>query len=121
MFKNYLTLAWRNLKKHKFYTLVNMLGLALGLTAFIYIFMYVEDELSYDKYHPFAERTYRVDADGLLGDQVISTAQAGAPIGPTMKADFPEVEAFCRFRFSSDLHCLYRPGRLVYVYCPAAK
>jgi putative ABC transport system permease protein len=98
MFKNYLTLAWRNLKKHKFYTLVNMLGLALGLTAFIYIFMYVEDELSYDKYHPFAERTYRVDADGLLGDQVISTAQAGAPIGPTMKADFPEVEAFCRFR-----------------------
>ena len=72
MIRNYITLAWRNLRKHKFYTLVNMLGLALGLTAFIYIFLYVEDEISYDKYHPLVERIYRVDSDGRLGDQIIS-------------------------------------------------
>jgi len=98
MFKNHLILAWRNLRKYKFYTLVNIMGLALGLTAFIYIFMYVEHELSYDQDHPFAEQTYRVDSYGRLGDQTINSAQMSAPLGPTLQADFPEVLSFCRFR-----------------------
>jgi putative ABC transport system permease protein len=98
MFRNHLILAWRNLKKYKFYTLVNVLGLTLGLTAFIYIFLYVDNEISYDQQHPFSERTFRVDAAGRLGDQTILTAQTGSPVGPTLQADFPEVSAFCRFR-----------------------
>ena len=98
MLRNHLTIAWRNLTKYKFYSFINIAGLAFGLAAFLFILLYVKDELSYDDQHPFADRTYRVDGDGRLGDQVISTAQGGAPVGPTMKADFPEVETFCRFR-----------------------
>jgi len=60
--------------------------------------MYVDNEISYDQHHPFAERTFRVDADGRLGDQTISTTQSGSLVGPTLKADFPEVSSFCRFR-----------------------
>lgn len=98
MLLNHLTIAWRNLRKHKFYSLINIMGLALGLTAFIFIYLFVRHEISYDKYHPAADRTFRVDAYGRLGDQTISTAQTGAPVGPTMKTDFPEVETFMRFR-----------------------
>ncbi len=98
MLRNHLTIAWRNLRKYPFYSVINVLGLALGLAAFLFIFLFVRHELSYDQYHPQAEWIYRVDADGQLGEQILTTAESGAPVGPTMQTDFPEVAAFCRFR-----------------------
>lgn len=98
MLSNHLTVAWRNLRKYPFYSLINILGLALGLTAFLFIFLFVRHEISYDQYHPQAETLFRVDADGRLGEQIISSANTGAPVAPTMQQDFPEVAAFCRFR-----------------------
>ena len=98
MLRNHLTVAWRNLRKYPFYSIINISGLALGLTAFLFIFLFVRHELSYDQYHPQAELIYRVNADGRLGEQILSSAETGAPVGPTMQADFPEVAAFCRFR-----------------------
>jgi putative ABC transport system permease protein len=98
MIRNYLKIAWRNLTKDKLYSLINISGLAIGLAAFLFIVLYVVDEISYDSYHPYSERTYRVDVDAKLGDQVVNTAENGAPVGPTMQADFPEVKSFCRFR-----------------------
>ena len=98
MLRNHLTIAWRNLTKYKFYSFINIAGLAFGLAAFLFLLLYVNDELSYDQHHPHAQQTYRVDGDGRIGDQVISTGQSGAPVGPTMKTDFPEVETYCRFR-----------------------
>lgn len=98
MLKNHLRVAWRNLRKYPFYSLINILGLALGLTAFMFIFLFVRHEISYDQYHPQAQQLYRVDVSGRLGDQGIVSANTGAPVGPTMQEDFPEVAAFCRFR-----------------------
>ncbi len=98
MLKNHLAIAWRNLTKYKFYSTINIAGLAFGLAAFLFILLYVNDELSYDQYHPFADQTYRVDGNGKIGDQVIQTGHSGAPVGPTMKIDFPEVETYCRLR-----------------------
>src|SRR5436190_1990626 len=69
MFRNYLLIASRNFKKQKFFTLLNMFGLALGLASAILIFLYVSDELRYDDMHPYYKNTYRIgttwtNADG---------------------------------------------------------
>src|SRR5690242_9095741 len=60
MFRNYLLIAFRNFKKQKLFTLLNMFGLALGLASAILIFLYVSDELRYDDMHPYYKNTYRV-------------------------------------------------------------
>ena len=60
MIRNYLTIAWRNLVKHKLFSLINVLGLAIGIAVCMIIFVYVQHELSYDQYHSKAARIARV-------------------------------------------------------------
>lgn len=98
MLRNYLTVAFRNLWKHKFYSFINILGLALGLACFLFIFLFIRDELSYDQYHEKADRIYRVNFDGHAFDQDLNFAVVGAPLGPTVLEAYPEVEQQCRFR-----------------------
>lgn len=98
MLRNYLTVALRNLWKHKFYSLINILGLALGLACFLFIFLFIRDELSYDTYHEKVDRTYRVNFDGHAFEQDLNFAVVGAPLGPTVLETYPEVEQQCRFR-----------------------
>ena len=59
MLRNYLTIAIRNLRKYKFYSAINILGLSIGIAAFLFILLYVQDELSYDRYHENAEQIIR--------------------------------------------------------------
>ena len=98
MWKNYLNTSIRNLWKHKYYTLINVLGLALGLACFLFILAYVKDELSYDRYHEKADRVYRVDFEGTVFGQEFELPEVGDPFGPTVLADFPEVEQQVRLR-----------------------
>ncbi len=98
MLKNYLNVALRNLFKHKFYSLINILGLSIGLTCFLMISLYVVDELSYDTFHSDADRIYRMDFTGNINGSEFITALASAPAGPTMQVEFPEVEAATRLR-----------------------
>ena len=56
MLKNYITIAWRNLRKHSFYSLINIVGLAIGVSASLVISLFVLDELSYDSYNEKADR-----------------------------------------------------------------
>ncbi|MEQ8904590.1 ABC transporter permease [Ekhidna sp.] len=98
MIKNYLNVALRNLFKHKFYSLINILGLSIGLTCFLMISLYVVDELSYDNFHSDADRIYRMDFTGNINGSEFITALASAPAGPTMPLEFPEVEAATRLR-----------------------
>ena len=77
MFRNYLLIAFRNFKRQKLFTLLNMFGLALGLASAILIFLYVSDELSYDRMHPAYKNTYRVGStfknpDGQSFDNTVS-------------------------------------------------
>lgn len=98
MLRNYIRIAFRNLLKYKFYSLINILGLAIGLTCFLFILVYVKDELSYDRYHDKSEQIYRIHFQGSMSGQEIVTPNAGAPFGPFMVANFPEVENQLRFR-----------------------
>ena len=63
MIKNYLKVSMRNLLKHKGYAFINILGLAVGIAASVLIFLYVTNEMSYDKFHEKADRAYRIAAD----------------------------------------------------------
>ncbi len=98
MLKNYLKIAFRNLLKHKAHSAINVIGLAIGMACCMLILFYVQDELSYDRYHKNAEHIYRV-VEIVKSDNVgEESASNPFPLGPTLVQDFPEmVEHSVRF------------------------
>ena len=96
MFRNYLKVATRNLVKHKFYAIINVLGLAIGMICCLLIFLYVQHELSYDSFHTKADRIYRVVTDIKTPTETLTIAGTSAPMAAYMKQDFPEVEDMVR-------------------------
>lgn len=96
MFKNYLKVATRNLTKHRFYSIINVLGLAIGMTCCLLIFLYVKHELSYDRFHTKADRIYRVVTDIKTPTETMNIGVTSAPMPAYMKTDFPEVEDMVR-------------------------
>jgi putative ABC transport system permease protein len=103
MLKNYLTIALRMLRRHWTFSLINILGLSVGMTAFFLIFQYVRFETSYDRFHSKADRIYRVVADVITPTETGHQGQATAPIAINMKKDFPEVEDAVRISTDSYL------------------
>lgn len=101
MFSNYIKSAWRNLVKHKTFSLINIVGLAIGLSCFLLIAAYVLHELSYDKFNEKADRIYRVDAVIRFGGTDMNLGVSSDPMGPTLKKDYPEVEQYVRLYASS--------------------
>jgi len=101
MIKNYLKIAWRNLVRNKTFSLINIVGLAIGLACFIMIALYVADELSYDRHNEKVDRIYRVNSDIVFGGNKLHLAVACDPMGATLKKDYPQVEEFVRFYTSN--------------------
>jgi len=97
MFRNFLIIALRNFRRNKFFTLINILGLALGMAVTLLIMEYVVQELSYDRFHNNKESIYRVIVKGEKEGAIESTAYITAAVAPSMKEAFPEVEQFVRF------------------------
>ena len=94
MFGNYLKVALRNLLKHKIYSLINILGLAVGLAASILIFLFVFDELSFDRFHEKADRIYRITADwSNKGDSRIHQLGTPSILARTIRQSYPQTEA----------------------------
>ena len=98
MLHNYLSVALRNLRRHPAYSLINIAGLAIGMATCILILLYIQDELGYDRYHPHAERVYRIVDDIESGGQTNQTAGTPTGWGPALKRDFPEIELLVRMR-----------------------
>lgn len=98
MFKNYIKTAFRSLKKNKGFTIINVLGLALGLCVCMLIVFYVIDELGYDKYNTKLDRIYRVNNDIKFAGSEKSYAEAPAPLAAAFITNFPEIEKVVRFR-----------------------
>jgi len=98
MFKNYLKIAVRSLFKHKVFSLINILGLAVGLAASVLIFLYVRDETGYDRYHEKADRIYRIQADwSNKGDSKIHQLGTPSVLARTLRDHYPQVEAVSQF------------------------
>lgn len=95
MLKNYIKIALRNIKKQKVNSFINISGLAVGLAAVILLLLYIQYEISYDRFHEKADRIYRVAIEEKESRRLgIATP---APLAPLMRADFPEVEDAVRF------------------------
>ncbi|MEQ9440334.1 MAG: ABC transporter permease [Cyclobacteriaceae bacterium] len=96
MLKNYLAIAFRHLSKRKFYTAINILGLAIGLAAGLLITLYVLDELSYDRFHKQADRIYRVATQTNFNGSTSAAASTNYHIGEVIDDEIPEIEATLR-------------------------
>ena len=97
MFKNLLLIAVRNFKKDKWYSLLNVLGLTIGITFSLFLIFYVADELAYDRYHKKADRIFRINTYIQERDKNTDWVLTQLPLGPTLKQDYPEVEEAVRF------------------------
>ena len=98
MLKNYFKIALRNLKKHKAYSLINVAGLAIGLACFTLIILFVQDELSYDRYHPHADRLYRIAIEIEASEGATRNAQSPPVWTTALLESYPEVEKAVRFK-----------------------
>src|SRR5450432_1108758 len=98
MIKNLLLIALRNFRKDKWYSLLNILGLTLGITFSLFLIFYIKDELSYDRYHEKADRIYRIVSYIQERDKKTDWTLTQLPLAATLKKDFPEVEQSARFQ-----------------------
>src|ERR1700748_3369166 len=98
MLRNYLKTALRNLWKNKGFSLLNIVGLAIGLATCLLILVYVMDELSYDHYNVNADRIYRFEDDVKFNGTHFVMASSPGPAMDALKRDYPEVEQVTRFR-----------------------
>jgi len=96
MIKNYFKTTFRNLWKNKTYSLINIIGLAVGTLCCLYILLYVEEQYSYDKHYKDAKDIYRVNTTLQLPGDKHNNATSSPPIAPAMKNDFGEVLQFTR-------------------------
>ncbi|MDY0025624.1 MAG: ABC transporter permease, partial [Lentimicrobium sp.] len=102
MISNYLRSALRNFRRNKIYAVINILGLSLGLTSTIFILLYINDELGYDKHFPLHKRLYRLEGDFNINNKHDRFAVSALPMGPALQLEMPEVEAFCRFNLNEN-------------------
>ncbi len=91
MLKNYLLITLRNLNKYKGYSFINIFGLAVAVAVCLLILLYVQDELSYDKFNSKFNRIYRVHLEGSFNNKEIFTANSCSPLAMALKDEIPEV------------------------------
>jgi putative ABC transport system permease protein len=101
MFRSFLIISIRNLKRQKGFSIINLAGLTLGLTVGFIILLYVFTETSYDNFHPNSERLYRVAIKGNLGDKPLNVAVTPGALGVSLKSQLPEIETFAMFEHVS--------------------
>lgn len=98
MVKNYFKMALRNLKKQKVYSFINIAGLGLGTACCLFLLLFVQDELSYDRFNEKADRIYRVAGSFRFGGNDFELATVCAPLANVVIDEFPEVLDAVRFR-----------------------
>ncbi len=113
MFKNYFKVALRNMQRNKVNSFINIAGLAIAMACVILIVMYVQDEVSYDKFFKDADHIFQVNMTTMDNGVESTTGGNTAPaVGPALKSLYPEVESYAR---------IYRPGDVLVRYDEDAK
>jgi len=92
MFKNYFKIAWRNLFRNKGFSLTNLLGLTIGITCTILIFLWVRDELAYNKFHANYDSIYKIKANRDFNNQVFTDDNMVLPLAKTLKEKLPQIK-----------------------------
>ncbi len=98
MIRNFLKIAFRSIVNDKFYSLINITGLAIGIACSLLIALYVVDELSFDKFHADADRIFRIDQTNIWSGNTEQIGVTGPPVAEAVRAEVPEVEHSTRIR-----------------------
>ncbi len=98
MLKNYFTTAFRNIFRNSQTSFINIAGLGLAMACCMLIYLYISDEIRYDRYHSKSDRIYRITRDFISQDGItnLRLANVAPPIGPLIKSDYGEVEVMAR-------------------------
>jgi putative ABC transport system permease protein len=114
MLRNYIKIALRNIKRQKGYSFINIFGLALGMACSVLIFLWVQDEMGYDRFHEKADRIFRVEFDQKYSTGLFHVGVTCDPLGPAVKEEVPEVTEAARVVRLGSL--LFRQGdKMMYV------
>ncbi len=101
MLKNFILVSWRNILKQRLYSIINLVGLTVGITCFLSIYLYLDDELSYDRFHKEYEKIYRLSYERKNDDGSVEVmGTSGSNWGPRFEERIPEVEAQLRLTHS---------------------
>lgn len=110
MLQNYLKIALRNLVRHRLNSFIYVGGLAIALGCVLFIGIYIDDERSFDRFLPDADRIYRVNIDGKMGPEEFLTGNTPPPVGKALQDNFPEVADYTRLYLCSPENVSYTDG-----------
>jgi len=99
MFKNYLKIAWRNLLRNKSFSLLNIVGLSIGLAVTALILIWINFEIGFDQFHEKKDRIYQVYNEYPIDGEIWTWNSTPKIMGPTIKKDYPEVEGVSRYNY----------------------
>jgi len=91
MIRTYFKIAFRNILKNKIYSIINIMGLAIGIACCILISLYIIDETRYDRHHKFADRIFRIVQVGDYDGVIENSSSAPFPLGPALSAEYPDL------------------------------
>ena len=113
MIRNYFKTAWRNMKRNKTSSFINISGLSIGIACVLMIVIYIQNELSYDKFHKDAGRIFQVTLKGNMGGQEFWAGNTPPPVGKALVSNFPEIESYTRFYKARDIVARYESGNSI--------
>ena len=109
MFKNYIKIVIRNIRKQKIYSIINISGLSIGMACTFLILLWVQDELSYDKFHKNIDRLYRVlDYEEYTPGDAVTFTSNPPLLASVLKSEFAEIENAIRFRRMNGVTITYK-------------
>lgn len=103
MLKNYFKIAFRNFRRNKSYSAINIFGLAMGLATCLMITLFVLDELSYDRYNKNADQVYRINTDIKLNGSLFKDRATPAPMADILLKDYPQIKQVVRINGGGDM------------------
>jgi putative ABC transport system permease protein len=104
MVKNFFKIAFRNIFRNKVYSFINIFGLSVGIACFTLIFLFVKDEISYDRFNKNADRIFRINAHYKIGENRFNMANSPAPLASVLKDEYPEVRNAVRLAGTGDVY-----------------
>ena len=109
MYKNYIKIAWRNLIKEKTYSIINIFGMGLGIGICLLIFLFVNEEWSYDKFHTKSDRIYRAWVKEHFKGDIFFNSITPYLLGTELKDNFPDFKQMARYTTIRQLFILFIP------------
>lgn len=103
MFKNYLKVAFRNIVKHKVYSVITVIGLVIGISCCLLIMLYVKQEFSYDRFYANTDKIYRIGHELIRPQRTSISASIPTPVAPALREEYPEIEHITRVYFDSQV------------------